>query len=53
MFQKRDVEKIETRILYSILFFWKSCSLWDNVEKYCSSGEATDNLVPAQCMLDT
>jgi hypothetical protein len=24
-------------------FFWKSCRLWDNVEKYFRTGQATDD----------
>jgi hypothetical protein len=24
-------------------FFWKLCCLWDNVEKYCAAGQATDD----------
>ena len=49
------VDKIKTRILCSINFsFWKSCRLWDNVEKYFRAGQATDdNVEHAHCMLDT
>ena len=32
MFQTKDVEKIETRIIRPITFFRKPCHLWDNVE---------------------
>jgi hypothetical protein len=32
--QTKDVEKIKTRILVLATYFRKSCSLWDNVEKY-------------------
>jgi len=39
MFQTNVVEKIKTHILGSITFFPKKCRLWDNVEKYCRSGE--------------
>jgi len=36
------------------LFFRKSFRLWDNGEKYCEVGEATDdNMAHAHCMLDT
>ena len=41
MFQTKVVEKIKTHILYSMTF-WKSCRLWDNVEKYGGAREATD-----------
>jgi hypothetical protein len=34
--------------------FRKSCRLWDNVEKYCGVGQATDdNVAHDHCMLDT
>ena len=36
------VEKIKTHISCSVTFFRKSCGLWDNVEKRCRVGEATD-----------
>ena len=37
-----------------IFLFWKSCRLWDNVEKYCTAGQTTDdNMAYAQGMLDT
>jgi hypothetical protein len=39
----RVVGTIKTYILYSVTFFWKSCLLWDNVEKYCTAGQATDD----------
>jgi hypothetical protein len=35
-------------------FFWKSCRLWENVEKYCRRGQATDdNTAHSHCMLVT
>jgi hypothetical protein len=47
------VEKIKTHILYSVQFFFKSCRLWDNVEKYCRVGQATDDsMAHAHCVLD-
>ena len=34
-----------------IFFFRKSSRLWDNVEKYCGAGQATDdNMVHAHCL---
>jgi len=34
------------------IFFRKSCRLWDNVERYCRAGQATDdNMTHAHCML--
>jgi len=48
------VEKNKTHILYSVTAFWLSCLLWDNVEKYCRVGQATDdNMAHAHFMLDT
>jgi hypothetical protein len=53
MFETKVVEKITTHVLCSVTFLWKSCSLWDNVEKYVGAGQATeDNIVHALCMLD-
>jgi hypothetical protein len=44
MFRTKFVEKIKTHILYSIVFFFrKSCRLWDNVEKYGTARQATDD----------
>jgi hypothetical protein len=53
-FQTKIIEKLKTHILYSITFFIKSCRLWDNGEKYCWAGQATDdNMAHAHCVLDT
>jgi hypothetical protein len=41
MFQTKVVEKIKTHILCSVIFFKKSCRLWDNVEKYGRARQAT------------
>ena len=41
-------ENWNTRFMF-IISFWKSCCLWDNVEKYCTVGQATDNNI-IQCM---
>jgi len=46
------VEKPKTHILCSIFFSRKLWSLWDNEEKYCRTGQATDNMAHAHCMLD-
>jgi hypothetical protein len=47
-------EEIKTRISCSIIFFRKSYSLWDNVERYCTARQATDdNMAHERCMLDT
>jgi len=47
MFQTKVVEKIKH-------IFFKSCRLWDNMEKYCTAWHATDdNTENAHCMLDT
>jgi hypothetical protein len=53
--QREVMEKIKTRILWPITFFYKSCRLWDNVEKIWYN--QTDhkwqyNTAHALCMLD-
>jgi len=54
MFHTKFVEKIKTHILCSVFFFRKSCSLWDNVGKYCRAGQGTDgSMAHAHCMLET
>jgi len=53
--QTKLVEEIKTHIWRSRTFFSsKIALLWDNVEKYCTAGQATnDNVAHACCMLDT
>ena len=48
-------ENQNTHFVFSNFFFFrKSCCLWDNVEKCCRAGQATDgNMVHVHCMLDT
>jgi len=46
IFQTEVVQKIKTHILCSIAFFRKSFRLWDNVEKFCRTGQATDDNMP-------
>ena len=47
MFWTRFVEKSKSN------FFRKIFRLWDNVEKYCRAGQATDDIMAyAHCMLD-
>jgi hypothetical protein len=47
MFETKVVQKIKIHILHSVTFFWKSCSLWDNVKKkHCRSTD--DNII--RCM---
>jgi len=54
MSRTKVLEKIKTHILCSITFFRKSCRWWENVEKFCRAGQATDyNMARAHCMLDT
>ena len=43
MFPTKVVGEIKTHILCSVTFFLKSCRLWDNVEKICRAGRATDD----------
>jgi hypothetical protein len=47
MFQTKVVEKIKIHVLYFVMFFRKSCLFFlDNVEKYCTAGQATgDNII--------
>jgi hypothetical protein len=52
MFQTKVVDKIKTYMLRSITCFLKWCLLWDNVETYGRTGQATeDNMAHAYCML--
>jgi len=52
-FQTKVVQKIKTHFLFNN-FFWKSCYLRDNVQKYCRAVRTTDdNMRHALCMLDT
>jgi hypothetical protein len=44
------VEKIETHILCSIIFFRKLCRFWNNFEKYVTTGETTaDSKIQRVC----
>jgi hypothetical protein len=43
MFRTKVVDKIKTHILCSVTFFQKSCHLWDNVEKYGTARQVTDD----------
>jgi hypothetical protein len=43
MFQTKVVDKIKTHILCSVTSFRKSYRLWDNVEKYGTARQATDD----------
>jgi hypothetical protein len=53
MFQTKVLEKIKTHILCSVTFFSKSCHLWENVEKYFRTAQATDdNVAHVHCMPD-
>jgi hypothetical protein len=46
MLQVKVVEKIKTRILCAVIFFFrKSCHFLDNVEKYGRVGQATDDSI--------
>jgi len=55
MFQTQILEKIKIHILCSVyIFFLKSWRLWENVEKYCIAGQATDdNMAHVHFMLYT
>ena len=47
MFQTKVVEKIKTHFVLSNFFFLPSenHAVYDNVEKYCLAGQATDDNV--------
>jgi hypothetical protein len=53
--QAKFVEKIKTHILCSVTFiFSKIVPFLDNVEKYCTVVQATDEIMAhARCMVDT
>jgi hypothetical protein len=54
MFQTKVAQRIKKNILCPVTFFRKSYRLWDNVGKYYTAGQATDeNMAHAHCMLDT
>ena len=56
MFETKFAEKIKnTHFVFSNHFFvLKSCRFWNNVEKYCRAGQATnDDMAHAHCMLYT
>ena len=56
IFQTKNVEKIKTHILCSVIFFSrKSYRLWDNVEKknIVDPGRTHDNMAHAHCMTNT
>jgi len=47
------IAKIKTHILGSVTFSRKSCRFWDNVDEYCTAGEATDDdMAHTHCALD-
>ena len=46
-------ENQNAHIVFNNYFFFKLCRLLDNVEKYCTAGQATDdNMAHAHCMLN-
>ena len=51
--EKSNRENKTTHIIFNrLLFFQKSFRLWDNVDKYCRAGEATDDkTVHVLCVL--
>jgi len=52
MYQINFIGKIKTHFTFKNVFR-KSCRFLDNVEKYCTAGQATDcNLAYTHCMLD-
>jgi len=54
MLQRKVVEKVKTHFLCLMTFFITTCHLWNNVEKYFTDRQTTDNnIAHAYCMLDT
>ena len=50
---KNFKENQNTYFTFNNVFFRTSRRLWDNVDKYCREGQATDdNMAYARCMLD-
>jgi hypothetical protein len=53
MFHTKFAEKIKAHFVFINLFFSKMCCLSDNVVKYCTAGQTTDdNMAHAHCVLD-
>jgi len=54
MFQTNIVEEIKnTHSVFNNFFFSENRAFYENVEKYCTAGQATDgNMAHAHCMLD-
>jgi hypothetical protein len=51
---KRCRENQNAHFVFSNFFSLKSYHQWDNVEKYCRAGQATDdNMAHVHCMLDS
>jgi hypothetical protein len=54
MFQTKFEEQIKTHFKFNALFFRKSCCSWNNVKKYCTAKQATDdNMARGHCVLYT
>jgi hypothetical protein len=52
MFQTKVVEKIKTHILWSVTFFFEHREVkLDNVETFCTAGQATDDNMAACALL--
>jgi hypothetical protein len=41
-FRQICIDNQNTHFMFNFFFFWKSCRLWDNVEKHCKTRQATD-----------
>ena len=52
MFHIKVVEKIKKKNILCWVTFFEN-RLWENMEKYCTAGQATDDkMAHAHCMLD-
>jgi hypothetical protein len=45
MLQIKVIQKIKTHVLCSITFFGKLCRLWENLEKYGTARQVTDDTI--------
>jgi hypothetical protein len=51
MFQTKFVVKMKTHVLCSVTFFRKLCRLGDNLEKYRTAKQATEDNIIGACAL--
>ena len=49
--EKKVVEKTKIHVSYSVTFSENRAVLWDNMEKYGTAGQATDDNITEVCAL--